>query len=40
LILFADTLKNRIQDRFNIARKQMAKEIKDICETFSISFNK
>jgi hypothetical protein len=28
-----------MQDRFNTARKQMAKEIKDICETFSISFN-
>jgi len=39
-ILSADTLKNRMQDRFNTARKQMAKEIKDTCETFSISFDR
>jgi hypothetical protein len=35
----ADTLKTRLLDRFNLCRKQMAKEIKDTCETFSISFD-
>lgn len=35
----ANTLKKQLLDRFNIARKEMAKEIKNTCETFSISFD-